>query len=90
MPFLLFIAGAVIVTLLSWGSVKTLLSETAEDVRETASGQVLTIRERADALTQPVIERVDALDRRADSVQKGIEKLREGADLLREGVAGEE
>jgi hypothetical protein len=55
-------------------------------ILETASGSVATIQERADALTAPVIERVEELDRRIDAVQKGVEKVREGADLLRQGV----
>lgn len=66
-----------------------MVQERALTVLETASGQVLTIKERADALTKPVQEKVEELDRRVDSVQQGIEKLHEGADLVREGISAE-
>ncbi len=89
MPLVLVLIGAMVIAFLSWGSIRTLVRESADDLRATASGGIVSIQERAGELTQPVIEQVDTLDRRVDAVQKGVEKLREGADLLRQGVAGE-
>lgn len=58
------------------------VSQTVDDLVQTASGRITEIKHRAAEKVQPVVETINEAERRADDLQKGIEKAKEAKDLI--------